>query len=159
MVFSTYLINVRCSMKFQKGSNWPLTNSDRQDPPNRIKNISGHKPQTIKFYKISKLTLDNDMNDINSELKATMVEPCLIVSYAKLTKFVTKEGDDSIYLRLPPTGFISYICPLLLVWPREKQHILDFLHLVHFDILVSLLVSKILIKNVLLLLFFQDLYF
>ena len=115
MVFSTYLINVRCSMKFQKGSNWPLTNSDRQDPPNRIKNIIGHKPQTIKFYKISKLTLDNDMNDINSELKATLVEPCLIVSYAKWTKFMTKEGDNSICLRLHPKGFISYIYPLLLV--------------------------------------------
>ena len=46
-------------------------------------------------------------------------------------------------------------------WPRNRveQDILDFLDLVHFDVLNSLLVTKILIRNVLFLSRFQDLYF
>ena len=42
---------------------------------------------------------------------------------------------------------------------RLEQEVLDFLDLMHFDVLVSLLVSKILIRNVLFLSRFQDLYF
>jgi hypothetical protein len=42
---------------------------------------------------------------------------------------------------------------------RVEQDILDFLDLVHFDVLVSLLVTKILIRNVLFLSRFQDFYF
>ena len=44
-------------------------------------------------------------------------------------------------------------------FPRVEQDNLDFLDLVHFDFLVTHLVSKILIRNVLFLSPFQDLYF
>jgi hypothetical protein len=42
---------------------------------------------------------------------------------------------------------------------REEQDILDFLDLVHLDVLVSLLATKILIGNIFFLSRFQDLYF
>ena len=52
-------------------------------------------------------------------------------------------------------GYVEHFYPT----DRVEQDILDFLDLVHFYVLVSLLVSKILIKNVLFLSPFQDLYF
>ena len=42
---------------------------------------------------------------------------------------------------------------------RVEQDLLNFCDIVNFDVLVSLLVSKILIRNVLFLSRFQDLYF